>query len=64
MTTNVLILCTHDAARGVLSEGMLNHWAKKLGKDVKAFSAGGTPCGRINPCALGLQTALTDICQS
>ena len=52
MTTNVLILCTHNSARSVLSEGMLNHWAKKLGKDVKAFSAGSAPSGRINPYAI------------
>jgi arsenate reductase (thioredoxin) len=52
MTTNVLILCTHNSARSVLSEGMLNHWAKMLGKDVKAFSAGSAPNGRINPYAL------------
>lgn len=52
MTTNVLILCTHNSARSVLSEGMLNHWARKLGKDVRAFSAGSTPSGRINPHAL------------
>jgi arsenate reductase len=52
VTTNVLILCTHNSARSVLSEGMLNHWAKKLGKDVKAFSAGSAPSGRINPFAL------------
>lgn len=52
MTTNVLILCTHNSARSVLSEGMLNHWAKKLGKDVYAFSAGSAPSGRINPYAL------------
>ncbi len=52
MTTNVLILCTHNSARSVLSEGMLNHWAKKLGKDVRAFSAGSTPSGRLNPFAL------------
>lgn len=52
MTTNVLILCTHNSARSVLSEGMLNHWARKLGKDVKAFSAGSAPSGRINPFAL------------
>jgi arsenate reductase len=57
MTTNVLILCTHNSARSVLSEGMLNHWAARLGKDVKAFSAGGAPSGRINPFAL---TALQD----
>ncbi len=52
MTTNVLILCTHNSARSVLSEGMLNHWARKLGKDVRAFSAGSAPSGRINPYAL------------
>ena len=58
MTTNVLILCTHNSARSVLCEGMLNHWAAKLGKDVKAFSAGSTPSGRINPFAVrALQAA-------
>lgn len=52
MTSNVLILCTHNSARSVLSEGMLNHWARKLGKDVRAYSAGSAPSGRINPHAL------------
>ena len=52
MTLNVLILCTHNSARSVLAEGMLNHWAHKLGKDVKAFSAGSAPSGRINPFAI------------
>ncbi|KQU80276.1 MULTISPECIES: arsenate reductase ArsC [unclassified Rhizobacter] len=52
MTTNILILCTHNSARSVLGEGMLNHWAHKLGKDVRAFSAGSAPSGRINPFAL------------
>jgi arsenate reductase len=52
MTTNVLILCTHNSARSVLAEGMLNHWAQRLGKDVRAFSAGSAPSGRINPHAL------------
>lgn len=52
MSTNVLILCTHNSARSVLAEGMLDHWAKKLGKDVRAFSAGSAPSGRINPLAL------------
>ncbi len=52
MTTNVLILCTHNSARSVLAECMLNHWAKKLGSDVRAHSAGSAPSGRINPHAL------------
>jgi arsenate reductase len=51
MTTNVLILCTHNSARSVLSEGMLNHLARKLDQDVRAFSAGSAPSGRINPYA-------------
>ena len=54
MTTNVLILCTHNSARSVLSEAMLNHWATKLGKDVRAYSAGSAPSGRINPNALAV----------
>jgi arsenate reductase len=52
MTTHVLILCTHNSARSVLAEGMLNHWAQKLGQDVRAHSAGSAPSGRINPFAL------------
>jgi len=58
MTTNVLILCTHNSARSVLSEGMLNHWADLLDKDVRAYSAGSAPSGRINPFAL---EALTNV---
>jgi arsenate reductase len=62
VTTNVLILCTHNSARSVLSEGMLNQWAKRLGKDVQGFSAGSAPSGQINPLAIealnnaGIQT--------
>lgn len=52
MTTNVLILCTHNSARSVLSEGMLNFWAQRLNKDVHAYSAGSAPSGRVNPLAL------------
>lgn len=62
MTTNVLILCTHNSARSVLSEGMLNHWAHKLGKDVRAYSAGSAPSGRLNPLALeALMNAGVDV---
>ncbi|MCY1219900.1 Arsenate reductase [compost metagenome] len=52
MTTNVLILCTHNSARSVLSEGMLNHLARQCGRDVRAYSAGSSPSGRINPFAI------------
>ena len=52
MTTHVLILCTHNSARSVLAEGMLGHWAKRLGRDVQAHSAGSAPSGRINPFAI------------
>ncbi|NML44590.1 arsenate reductase ArsC [Ramlibacter sp. G-1-2-2] len=52
MSTNILVLCTHNSARSVLSEGMLNHWAGALGRDVHAYSAGSAPSGRVNPYAL------------
>ena len=52
MTMHVLILCTHNSARSVLAEAMLNHWAQRLGADVRAHSAGSAPSGRINPFAL------------
>ena len=52
MTVHVLILCTHNSARSVLAEGMLNHLAHRLGKPVRAHSAGSTPSGRINPFAI------------
>ena len=52
MTTHVLVLCTHNSARSVLGEGMLNHWAARHGRDVKAHSAGSAPSGRLNPFAI------------
>jgi len=52
LTVNVLILCTHNSARSVLAEGMLNHWAARLDRKVRAYSAGSAPSGRINPFAI------------
>jgi arsenate reductase len=52
MTLHVLILCTHNSARSILGEAMLNHWATKLGRNVKGFSAGSAPSGQVNPLAL------------
>lgn len=57
MTTRVLILCTHNSARSVLGETMLNHLAAKLGKNVKAYSAGSSPKGQVNPFALKVLNA-------
>jgi arsenate reductase len=53
-TTRVLVLCTHNSARSVLAEAMLNHWARKLRCDVRAYSAGSAPSGRVNPQALAV----------
>jgi arsenate reductase (thioredoxin) len=52
MTPHVLILCTHNSARSVLAEAMLNHLAAKVGKDVRAHSAGSSPSGGVNPFAI------------
>jgi arsenate reductase len=57
VTAHILILCTHNSARSVLAEAMLNHWAKQLGRDVQAHSAGSAPSGRVNPFALEVLAA-------
>ncbi len=62
MSTNVLVLCTHNSARSVLCEGMLNHWARQLDQDVCAYSAGSAPSGRVNPYAIdALRSAGVDV---
>jgi arsenate reductase (thioredoxin) len=52
LSVNVLILCTHNSARSVLAEAMLNHWAARTGTAVRGYSAGSAAIGRVNPHAL------------
>jgi protein-tyrosine-phosphatase len=54
-TINVLFLCTHNSARSILAEAILNHIGQGR---FRAYSAGSSPRDNQQPNPLGLQVLL------
>lgn len=52
---NVLFICTHNSARSIMAEGILNSLARGR---FTAFSAGSHPAGLVSPFALKTLTSM------
>ena len=52
---NVLFICTHNSARSIMAEGLLNSAARG---GFVAYSAGSQPLGEVHPMALATLTKL------